>query len=120
MSSGAVYDLPTAADEHYLDAFLRSRVDDDDDDDVDGHVNGHDVEDVVAAMVGGCPALATSRASPTEKCVEFLKGAHHDDGPTSFDRRAAAAAANAECGRAADCGSLHSAGGYDVAAGCPE
>jgi prickle len=105
MTPGVVYDLPTTSDEHYLDAFLRNRV--------DHGVNGHDVEDVVAAMVG-CTALATSRASPTEKCVEFLKGAHHHD-ETSFDRRAAG---DAECGRVADCGSVHS--GYDVAAGCSE
>ncbi|XP_072746125.1 uncharacterized protein [Anoplolepis gracilipes] len=105
---GVVYDLPitvatAAPDEHYLDAFLRNR-----------NVAPNDVvDDVVAAVVGGCSALATSRASPTEKCVEFLKGAHHDDG-TSFDRRPVA---DAECGRVADCGSLHSA--YDVAA-CSE
>jgi len=103
MTPGVVYDLPSSNDEHYLDAFLRNR---------DG-VNGHDVEDVVAAMVG-CTALATTRASPTEKCVEFLKGAHHHD-ETSFDRRTAG---DAECGRIADCGSVHS--GYDVAAGCSE
>lgn len=102
---GIVYDLPitAATDEHYLDAFLRNR-----------NVAANDivVDDVVAAVVG-CPALATSRASPTEKCVEFLKGAHHDDG-TSFDRRAVP---DTECGRVVDCGSLHSA--YDVA-GCSE
>ncbi|TGZ48196.1 Protein prickle [Temnothorax longispinosus] len=103
-----VYDLPTITDaeHHYLDAFLRNR-----ENGVTG--NDDDVDDVVAAMVG-CPALATSHASPTEKCVEFLKGAHHDDG-TSFGRRAAG---DAECGRVADCGSVHS--GYDAAAGCPE
>lgn len=102
-----VYDLPTITDaeHHYLDAFLRNRENCPND-------NDDDVDDVVAAMVG-CPALATSRASPTEKCVEFLKGAHHDE--TSFDRRAAG---DAECGRIADCGSEHS--GYDAAAGCSE
>ena len=45
----AIYDLPTT-DEHYLDDFLRGRSE-----------NGV-----------GCPALSTPRASPTEKCVEFL------------------------------------------------
>lgn len=103
-----VYDLPTITDaeHHYLDAFLRNR---------ENGANGEDddVEDVVAVMVG-CPALATSRASPTEKCVEFLKGARHDDG-TSFGRRAAG---DAECGRVPDCGSVLS--GYDAAAGCSE
>ncbi|XP_020289713.1 protein prickle-like [Pseudomyrmex gracilis] len=105
---GIVYDLPGTADEHYLDAFLRNRGND--------GTNDDDVDDVVVAAVVGCSALATSRASPTEKCVEFLKGAHHDGG-TSFDRRTAG---DAECGRvAADCGcSVHS--GYDVAAGCSE
>lgn len=104
-----VYDLPAItvdAEHHYLDAFLRNR-------ESGANNNDADVDDVVAAMVG-CPALATSRASPTEKCVEFLKGAHHDDG-TSFGRRAAG---DAECGRVADCGSVHS--GYDAAAGCSE
>ncbi|XP_032671336.1 protein prickle-like isoform X1 [Odontomachus brunneus] len=101
---GVVYDLPSA-DEHYLDAFLRNRDDDAND----------DVDDVVAAVVG-CPALATSRASPTEKCVEFLKGAH-DDG-TSFAADHRRAAGDAECGRVADCGSVHS--GYDVQAACSE
>ncbi|XP_014204315.1 protein espinas-like [Copidosoma floridanum] len=43
---GQVYDLPSDS-EHYLDAFLRTRN-------------------------PGCPALSTPRASPTEKCVEFL------------------------------------------------
>lgn len=43
----AVYELPTT-DEHYLDAFLRTRTESE------------------------CPALSTPRASPTEKCVEFL------------------------------------------------
>ena len=42
-----VYELPTT-DEHYLDAFLRGRTESE------------------------CPALSTPRASPTEKCVEFL------------------------------------------------
>ncbi|XP_036141925.1 protein espinas isoform X2 [Monomorium pharaonis] len=111
-----VYDLPTAiadTEHHYLDAFLRSRVDDagnnDDDDD--------DVDDVVVAAVVGRPALTASRASPTEKCVEFLKGAHHDHRTaSSFGRRAAG---DAECGRVPDCGSPHS--GYDAAvAGCSE
>ena len=41
------YELP-ATDEHYLDAFLRARPENE------------------------CPALSTPRASPTEKCVEFL------------------------------------------------
>lgn len=45
----AIYDLPTN-DEHYLDSFLRGRSEND----------------------NGCPALSTPRASPTEKCVEFL------------------------------------------------
>ncbi|XP_012227795.1 protein espinas isoform X2 [Linepithema humile] len=101
---GVVYDLPTnTADEHYLDAFLRN------------HENGANVDDVVAAMVG-CSALATSRASPTEKCVEFLKSARHDDA-TNFDRHAAG---DAECDRVTtDCGSVHSC--YDAtAAGCSE
>lgn len=44
-----VYDLPTT-DEHYLDAFLRNRN--------EGNVD--------------CPALSTPRASPTEKCLDFL------------------------------------------------
>lgn len=103
-----VYDLPTITDSehHYLDAFLRNRED-------SANGNNDDVDDVVAVVVG-CPALATSRASPTEKCVEFLKGAHHDDG-TNFGRRAAV---DAECGRVADCGSMHSS--YDAAAGCSE
>ncbi|KYN18686.1 Protein prickle [Trachymyrmex cornetzi] len=103
-----VYDLPTITDSehHYLDAFLRNRED-------GANGNNDDVDDVVAVVVG-CPALATSRASPTEKCVEFLKGAHHDDG-TNFGRRAAV---DAECGRVADCGSMHSS--YDAAAGCSE
>jgi len=103
-----VYDLPTITDSehHYLDAFLRNREDGAND-------NNDDVDDVVAVVVG-CPTLATSRASPTEKCVEFLKGAHHDDG-TNFGRRAAV---DAECGRVADCGSMHS--NYDAAAGCSE
>lgn len=104
-----IYDLPIAAtaaaatDEHYLDAFLRNRS-----------VAANDVVDDVVAAVVGCPDLATSRASPTEKCVEFLKGAHHDDGAGAFDRRAVA---DTECGRVAECGSLHSA--FDVA-GCSE
>lgn len=102
---GVVYDLPSTG-EHYLDAFLRNRDDDAND----------DVDDVVASVVG-CPALATSRASPTEKCVEFLKGAHDDHG-TSFAGDHRRAAGDAECGRvAAECGSVHS--GYDVA-GCSE
>ncbi|KAL0108350.1 hypothetical protein PUN28_015112 [Cardiocondyla obscurior] len=103
-----VYDLPTITDaeHHYLDAFLRSHR--------ESAANGdHDVDDVVAAMVG-CSALAASRASPTEKCVEFLKSARHDDG-TSFGRRAVG---DAECGRVPDCGSVHSS--YDTAAGCSE
>ncbi|XP_014474871.1 PREDICTED: protein prickle-like isoform X2 [Dinoponera quadriceps] len=102
-SAGVVYDLPSATGEHYLDAFLRSRENEAND----------DVDDVVAAVVG-CPALATSRASPTEKCVEYLKSAH-DDG-TSFEHRRAAG--DAECGRVAECGSVHS--GYDVVAGSSE
>ncbi|XP_025075544.1 protein prickle-like [Pogonomyrmex barbatus] len=104
----SVYDLPatTDAEHHYLDAFLRNRENGENDD-----VN-EDVDDEFAVVVG-CPALA-SRASPTEKCVEFLKGAHHDD-ETSFGRRATG---DAECGRVADCGSVHS--GYDAAAGCSE
>ncbi|XP_018044681.1 PREDICTED: prickle-like protein 3 [Atta colombica] len=103
-----VYDLPSITDSehHYLDAFLRNRED-------GANGNNDDVDDVVAVVVG-CPALATSRASPTEKCVEFLKGAHHDDG-TNFGRRAAV---DAECGRVADCGSMHSS--YDAATGCSE
>ncbi|KAG5313248.1 PRIC1 protein, partial [Acromyrmex insinuator] len=103
-----VYDLPTITDSehHYLDAFLRNRED-------SANGNNDDVDDVVAVVVE-CPALATSRASPTEKCVEFLKGAHHDDG-TNFGRRAAV---DAECCRVADCGSMHSS--YDAAAGCSE
>ncbi|XP_012055468.1 PREDICTED: protein espinas-like [Atta cephalotes] len=103
-----VYDLPSITDSehHYLDAFLRNRED-------GANGNNDDVDDVVAVVVG-CPALATSRASPTEKCVEFLKGAHHDDG-TNFGRRAAV---DAECGRVADCGSMHSS--YDAASGCSE
>lgn len=100
-SPSVVYDLPTT-DEHYLDAFLRNRDDDED--------NGNN--DIVNDVVG-CPALATSRASPTEKCVEYLKGAHENR--TSFgDRRASG---DAECGRIAECNSTHS--GYD-AAGCSE
>ncbi|XP_011148250.1 protein espinas isoform X1 [Harpegnathos saltator] len=104
--AGLVYELP-AADEHYLDAFLRNR-DDDDANDVD------DVDDVVAAVVG-CSPLAASRASPTEKCVEFLKGAHDDGTSFAADHRVSRAAGDAECGRVAECGSVHSA--YDVA-GC--
>ncbi|EFN63685.1 hypothetical protein EAG_13549 [Camponotus floridanus] len=105
-TSSIAYDLPfvataPATDEHYLDAFLRGRS-----------VAANDVvvDDVVAAVVG-CPDLAASRASPTEKCVEFLKGAHPDDGTGAFDRRAAP---DSECGRVADCGPA-----YDVA-GCSE
>lgn len=41
------YELPTA-DHHYLEEFLRGRAESE------------------------CPALSTPRASPTEKCVEFL------------------------------------------------
>lgn len=100
---GVVYDLPST-DEHYLDAFLRNRDD-------DAHV-----DDVVAAVVG-CPALATPRASPTEKCVEFLKGAHDDGTSFTADQRRAAAG-DAECGRVAECGLVHS--GYDVQAACSE
>lgn len=97
---GAVYELPPT-EEHYLDAFLRNRED------------GNEEDDVVGVVVG-CPALATSRTSPTEKCVEFLNGAH--DAAIGFenDRRLE----EPECSRAADCSSLHS--GYDVAATSPE
>ncbi|CAK9829098.1 Protein prickle [Anthophora retusa] len=90
---GAVYELPTT-DEHYLDAFLRNRED------------GNEEDDVVGVVVG-CPALATSRASPTEKCVEYLNGAH-DAVAFENERRIAGEPV------AVDCGSLHS--GYDVAA----
>lgn len=97
---GAVYELPSA-EEHYLDAFLRTRED--------------DTEDDVVGVVVGCPALSTTRASPTEKCVEFLNGAH-DAAAAAFenDRRLA----EQECNRVAECSSLHS--GYDVAAASPE
>lgn len=85
---GAVYELPST-DEHYLDAFLRNRED------------GNEEDDVVGVVVR-CPALATTRASPTEKCVSYLNGAFEND------RRIAGEPI------VADCGSLHS--GYDVAA----
>ncbi|XP_076286003.1 uncharacterized protein LOC143211847 isoform X5 [Lasioglossum baleicum] len=91
---GTVYELP-AADEHYLDAFLRSREDE------------HVADDVI-----GCPALATARASPTEKCVEFLNGAH-DAAAAAFEHERGGLV-EPECNRAAECSSLHS--GYDVAA----
>lgn len=54
--SPAVYDLPTT-DEHYLDAFLRNRN--------EGNVD--------------CPALSTPRASPMEKCLDFLDGTRDGD-----------------------------------------
>ncbi|XP_017885841.1 protein prickle-like isoform X1 [Ceratina calcarata] len=92
--SSAVYELPTS-EEHYLDAFLRNRED------------GNEVDDVI-----GCPALATRRTSPTEKCVEYLNGAH-DVAAFENERRIAG-----EPMMAADCGSLHS--GYDVAASAAE
>lgn len=60
-----VYDLPTSS-EHYLDAFLRQRRE-------SGPL---------------CPALSTPRASPTEKCVEFLnrnKGEHSCDHQGNID-----------------------------------
>nr|XP_033197381.1 prickle planar cell polarity protein 3-like isoform X1 [Bombus vancouverensis nearcticus] len=90
---GAVYELPST-DEHYLDAFLRNRED------------GNEEDDVVGVMVG-CPALATTRASPTEKCVEYLNGAH-DVAVFETERRITGEPV------IPDCGSLHS--GYDVAA----
>lgn len=90
---GAVYELPST-DEHYLDAFLRNRED------------GNEEDDVVGVMVG-CPALATTRASPTEKCVEYLNGAH-DVVVFETERRITGEPV------IPDCGSLHS--GYDVAA----
>lgn len=43
-----IYELPND-NQHYLDAFLRTR-----------------------SVENECPALSTPRASPTEKCVEFL------------------------------------------------
>lgn len=82
-----VYNL-SGTDERYLDAFLGNR---------DGDAN----DDIDAAVVD-CLALATSRASPTEKCVEFLKGAH-DDGNGFTDNRPAAE--DAKCGRAIECDS---------------
>ncbi|XP_033350216.1 prickle planar cell polarity protein 3-like isoform X1 [Bombus vosnesenskii] len=90
---GTVYELPST-DEHYLDAFLRNRED------------GNEEDDVVGVMVG-CPALATTRASPTEKCVEYLNGAH-DVAVFETERRITGEPV------IPDCGSLHS--GYDVAA----
>ncbi|XP_043520926.1 protein prickle-like isoform X1 [Frieseomelitta varia] len=90
---GTVYELPSA-DEHYLDAFLRNRED------------GNEEDDVVDAVVE-CPALATTRASPTEKCVKYLNGAH-DVVVFETERRITGEPV------VADCGSLHS--GYDVAA----
>ncbi|XP_043586205.1 protein prickle-like isoform X1 [Bombus pyrosoma] len=90
---GAVYELPST-DEHYLDAFLRNRED------------GNEEDDVVGVMVG-CPALATTRTSPTEKCVEYLNGAH-DVAVFETERRITGEPV------IPDCGSLHS--GYDVAA----
>ncbi|XP_076171056.1 uncharacterized protein LOC143148534 isoform X3 [Ptiloglossa arizonensis] len=98
-SPGTVYELPSA-DEHYLDAFLRSRED------------GINEDDVVGVVVG-CPALA-SGTSPTEKCVEYLNGAHDPAAAFEHDRRLA----EPECNRVADCSSLHS--GYDVAAASTE
>ncbi|XP_076386352.1 uncharacterized protein LOC100878796 isoform X4 [Megachile rotundata] len=97
---GTVYELPST-EEHYLDAFLRNRED------------GNEEDDVVGVVVG-CPALATSRTSPTEKCVEFLNGAHDAAAGFENDRRLE----EPECSRAADCSSLHS--GYDVAAASHE
>ncbi|XP_076684409.1 uncharacterized protein LOC143377201 isoform X4 [Andrena cerasifolii] len=97
-TTSAVYELPVT-DEHYLDAFLRNRDD------------GNEEDDVVGVVVG-CPALSATRASPTEKCVEYLNGAH-DAVAFENDRRLG----EQECSRA-ECGSLHS--GYDVAAASPE
>lgn len=90
---GTVYELPST-DEHYLDAFLRNRED------------GHEEDDVVGVVVG-CPALATTRASPTEKCVEYLNGTHD---VVAFENERKITGESV----VADCSSLHS--GYDVAA----
>ncbi|XP_035726176.1 protein espinas-like isoform X1 [Vespa mandarinia] len=100
--SQIVYDLP-ANGEHYLDDFLRNRKGDTNEVDVD--VVDVEEEDVVGVMVG-CPALTASRASPTEKCVEYLNGAHDATTTVNFenDRR--------EPNRINECGSLHSC--YDV------
>ncbi|KAG7211362.1 hypothetical protein KM043_010652 [Ampulex compressa] len=93
-SPTAVYELP-GTEEHYLDAFLRNREENDD----------------VVAVVVGCPALG--RASPTEKCVEYLNGAH--DGSPAFENERRL---GEECNRASECGSLHSS--YDLTSASPE